>query len=356
MFTLERQPDPINSILANLGNATVQSKINSDQEKRRNQSMEQLLGSLTEESSPLEWFQQVSRAKGLTPEDKENALKIPEQMRKNKETEVSIQKERSAATILAQKEQAGIADEQRKQEAKSNESRALAKYRKGEALSPEEEANLSPESQRALLTQENKPAKKEKVDKAILDIKNDEIQAKDALDSIARVRELEQKLRGPIGYGKALFNTSEAAEHDSLALPLIDPLIKTLNPRGALPTEKIKLMLLPLVPKASDAHWTQQGKLAALEVLTKQALARAQEKLRFLKDPNFNEDDFDEQTADLTKTILDYESGKLQTGKVLNEEQEDPFQHPENYKGRTATGDDGKKYKSDGKQWVEING
>lgn len=109
---------------------------------------------------------------------------------------------------------------------------------------------------------------------------------KSSQQNITHLKNLAKKLTGPLGYGKALFNTSEAAEFNTLGASLLEPVIKVFNPTGALPTAKLNWIKDQFQPRASELSSTIAGKISTMERLNNQAIQRAEDKIKLYH--NFN--------------------------------------------------------------------
>ncbi len=90
-------------------------------------------------------------------------------------------------------------------------------------------------------------------------------------ENIDRLRDLSKELEGPVGYGKALINSADAAEFNERGLLALEPVIKIFNPRGVIPQRKIEMLKEKFAPKATDNRLTIEGKLKGLEALVKQS-------------------------------------------------------------------------------------
>ncbi len=144
---------------------------------------------------------------------------------------------------------------------------------------------------------------------------------KSAQQNIVRIKDLSKNLTGFSGYRKALFNTSEAAEFNTLGASLLEPVIKVFNPSGALPTAKLNWIKDQFQPRALELSSTIQGKISTMERLNSQAIQRAEDKINLFKNFNNNPPEseimkFDQQSEKIINDIVD--EGML--GKVLQEE------------------------------------
>jgi len=97
MFVLRQPENSLNKLLSGLAGASVESKIQQDTQRKRQSALQRVTSQLTPDSSPLDYQRAFANEPDLADEDKKNLMIIPEQLRKNKETQASIEKEKTAA-------------------------------------------------------------------------------------------------------------------------------------------------------------------------------------------------------------------------------------------------------------------
>lgn len=142
-------------------------------------------------------------------------------------------------------------------------------------------------------------------------------QTKNSIDNIKYLKEFSrEKLSGLKGTGKALFNTGDAAEFNSLAFETIAPVLKIFNPVGAIPVAKLKIIQDIFTPHAGELQSTIDSKLNALERLGRQAEGRLQDKINLYEKyqgniPQSELDQFEKESETLLEIISDQENKKL---------------------------------------------
>ncbi len=154
-----------------------------------------------------------------------------------------------------------------------------------------EREKLSIQHKNKLEQQAAKPAPKSEVQKVldqrkagmIADTIEDIPKIESAKGDLARLRQLSKKLTGVGGYAKSLFNTESAAEFNTLGVSTIKPVLKSFNPVGAIPQQKIDMIIDKFSPKASDLATTQEGKFKTLERIAGQAERRANKLLGLIE-------------------------------------------------------------------------
>jgi len=133
-------------------------------------------------------------------------------------------------------------------------------------------------------------------------------------DLIANVDAAEKlandELGGPIGYGKAFFNTQSASNLETLGATNLGSVIKLFNPAGTLPTAKLNWIKKTFAVSPYDTLSTMKGKFDTQRIILNQAKARAQERVGLLKKyfGNIPEDvnaQFDRDTGDLLDALKD---------------------------------------------------
>ncbi len=139
-------------------------------------------------------------------------------------------------------------------------------------------------------------------------------------DLIANVDAAEKlandELGGPIGYGKAFFNTQSASNLETLGATNLGSVIKLFNPAGTLPTAKLNWIKKTFAVSPYDTLSTMKGKFDTQRIILNQAKARAQERVGLLKKyfgniPADVNAQFDKDTGDL----LDALEGELEPSK-----------------------------------------
>lgn len=164
-----------------------------------------------------------------------------------------------------------------------------------------------------------------------------------------------RKLSNDLGYvGSALGAaglSGKAKELENVSFTLMEPIVKIFNPSGPIAQQKLKTIQDKYVINASDAPWTKEAKLDALERFAKQALGRAQEKVALIKKYDGNPPEaevqrFDKESDTLSDAMVDYDL-------VGEEVKEEGMPNPDKFKGKTITSPEGQKYYSDGTRWVK---
>jgi hypothetical protein len=132
------------------------------------------------------------------------------------------------------------------------------------------------------------------------------------LGDIAYVRQLSDNF----GVGGRLANmvglSKDAAEMESVAFTLIDPIVKIFNPSGPIAQQKLKTIQDKYAIKATDFQAVRDAKLNALERFAKQAKARAQQKMDLIKKykglvPKEESDRFDKESETIADVMIDYD-------------------------------------------------
>ena len=131
-------------------------------------------------------------------------------------------------------------------------------------------------------------------------------------------------------------------------------MIKLFNPVGAIPVAKIDMMKKMFKVNSTDTPWAAEGKLNALEVYSKQALKRAEDRQKLL----FEHDGFpppdklaalDSENAASVDAILDLDF----TGKPIEDWKAQNLPDPTTKARKTLTNPTtGQKVYSDGIKWV----
>jgi len=155
-----------------------------------------------------------------------------------------------------------------------NDSSVRMKWQQSKKISPKSESQKLIEKETA---------------KGYIEAKNELPKIESTLSNINRLREIgKTQLGGTSGYIKSAFNTSSAAEYNTLGATLLDPIIKIFNPVGAVPVTKLDWIKNTFRTNSSDTQSTQEGKLATLERLSNQAKERALAKIKLFNDFNGN--------------------------------------------------------------------
>ena len=175
------------------------------------------------------------------------------------------------------------------------------------------------------------------------------------VENVKYVEELAKKL-GFFGPLKGFLNTESAAELNAASFPLIEPIVKMFNPSGPIATQKLKIIQDKYQIKATDAPWSIPGKIKALERFAKQALSRAQERMKLYEQykgnpPKDAMKQFDKESETLGDAMLDYDLAGEEAPKGSLPEQ--VTKDVERLKGKTITSPDGQKYYSDGVRWLK---
>lgn len=181
-----------------------------------------------------------------------------------------------------------------------------------EATARSKIAQLSKKDKPAALSEYEKTLQKEEA-KKLIKLEDDIPKAKDSLANLDRIESLmTNNLSGIKGYAKAALNTEAAAEVSSLGLTAIEPILKLFNPVGAIPTQKIKLIQSQFQISPSDRLDTAKGKINALRRMGKQGVARAEARVKLIRESNGKPPEdalqkFDQESESLIDTIADKE-------------------------------------------------
>ena len=186
---------------------------------------------------------------------------------------------------------------------------------------------------------------------------------KDVLTNIETISEIVNKdLTGPKGYVKAAFNTESAAQLTTLGASNLDTVIKLFNPVGTLPTQKLNWIRNTFTVSPWDNTSTIQGKLKTQKILAQQSQARAEERVRLLKEyggiiPADIDKQFNKDTDDLL-TIMEEQYGddgkpkkspKNESGKLT--ELPPAADYPNKFIKDDKTG---QRYQSKNGEWVPV--
>lgn len=194
-------------------------------------------------------------------------------------------------------------------------------------------------------------------------------QLQNTQETIDRLRDLSRgPLSGAKGYLKTFAGSPAASEFNTITVDLVRAPLKIINPVGAIPKYKIELIYDKMIPKPHETQRTIEGKLRGAEMLTKQALSRAQQRLQMIeahngKPPPELMTEYDKQTESLadifgtwdpdTQTFKEPEAKtEKQPGKTAQKTFESMPDAKKVKQGSTLTGPDGKKYKSINGEWV----
>lgn len=251
-------------------------------------------GSLSSYESDIKLAEQISRTK---------EIKEP----KGKKTSKELEKEKKAVHELLKE---------------------TGKYKTEEELNEAAETFDLPTAK--TIWQESKKEKPKSATKKLLETETAKgyIEAKKEIpkiqstfENIKRLRELGEKLIGIKGFVKSFLNTESAAEYNTLAASLLDPIIKVFNPVGAVPVTKLNWIRDTFAPKASDIKSRQEGKINTLERLTKQAEQRNQQKIKLFEDFNGEppESEILKFDNDTSKTFNDFVDNQQYVEKLKNE-------------------------------------
>lgn len=305
---------------------------------------------------------------------------------RQKELEISQQDVANRKAALdqarADKQSAVEADKTTKQERLAESNRALLSQ-----VYPEEEASrlaplLSERQATDIYKQRSKPPKEGKAQptpkltpyeterqkgaaKKVEKAEEDTATLGNGLKNLDRLQELSGKLRGLYASGKAAVGLSgDASEMKSLALTAIQPILKVLNPVGAIPVAKMKIALDLAAPNPLDSYPVQVGKIDALRRIVTQAKNIADKKIALYEEyggnpPREKVKEIDDVATALGDEISNRNIEKeVKTG-ILEEEQKPRLErlqaaNPASSENAGITIEDkktGYKYKSDGKRW-----
>lgn len=181
---------------------------------------------------------------------------------------------------------------------------------------------------RSVVSQKSKPEKaapksefqktiEKKSAEQLIKLEEDIPKAEDALSNLDRIEEISNKyLKGISGYAKAFIGTESAKEMENLGFTAIEPIIKLFNPVGPIPVQKLKIIREEFQPKATDMQTTVAGKINALRRIGNQAVARAKERVRIIRQFEGNPPEeviktFDNESENLRDAIADQEIANL---------------------------------------------
>lgn len=97
--------------------------------------------------------------------------------------------------------------------------------------------------------------------------------------SISRMKELSEETSGLGALGGITGMSGSAAEMTALGPQIIQPTLKILNPRGAIPQRKIEMVMDMATPKPGELKWKQQAKIKVAEDMARVADIRSQKEL-----------------------------------------------------------------------------
>ena len=175
--------------------------------------------------------------------------------------------------------------------------------------------------------------------------------AKSNIKTIDRLETLSKDLTGLTGIAKGLVGSEKANEFDALGLSIIEPALKLFNPVGAIPTQKINLLIPKFAPKATDRQSVIQGKLNATKRISQQAIDRAQERNAIIdqfqgEPPEEILKQFDADTETMVDALLDMDVANFEP------KESNDFPPAEGNEGRIIKDTvENKRYKSNGKTW-----
>lgn len=221
---------------------------------------------------------------------------------------------------------------------------------------------LSQNAAESLLKEQLKPGNEEKL--TPFQKKVQEKNAEEYINLTKEIPKIESTL-GDIAYARQLSNelgisgaalgaaglSKKSKELEGVSFTLMEPIVKIFNPSGPIAQQKLKMIQEKYVISPSDAPWTKRAKLDALERFAKQALNRANQKMALIKKydgnpPEAEIEKFDKESDTISDAMVDYD--------LIGEEvKEEGMPNPADFKGKTVTSPEGKKYYSDGMRWVK---
>ncbi len=146
-------------------------------------------------------------------------------------------------------------------------------------------------------------------------------------------------------------NTEAAAEVKNLSATNLDTVIKLFNPAGTLPTAKLNWIKDTFAVSPYDNLSTIRGKVNVQKIISQQALGRAEEKLRLLKQyEGVIPPEVDSKFEKDTENLLDVLQEQLEP-----KEKKDFSELPsaQENEGKTIKDNNtGKLFISNGKEWV----
>jgi hypothetical protein len=255
----------------------------------------------------------------------------------NRETTKATTERNNIKTIVNQLD---LPDEQKAELGETISQNAAESLLKDQ-LKPKDEAKLTPFQKKV----------QEKNADEYINLSKEIPKIESTLGDIAYARKLSDELGVSGAVLGAAGLSGKAKELEGVSFTLMEPIVKIFNPSGPIAQQKLKMIQDKYVIKASDAPWTKKAKLDALERFAKQALNRAQQKMALIKQYEGNPpedviDKFDKESDTLSDAMIDYDL-------VGEEVKEEGMPSPTDFKGKTVTSPDGKKYFSDGTRWVK---
>lgn len=259
-------------------------------------------------ASPREILDTITGAKTIRPQAKQQALKnymgaadFEQAERHHKESQ-DILKEKNRI----ESHKSGIVQDEKNKAKELKVADGLARVaaselndaRKQEISSDLQEGKISPDVVKDLV----KPAKQEvtkatEFEKGLAkgNVKKYEeaeksiVQSQRNLKDLNRIKELDQKLRGPLGWFQALnpFN-EDAAELNALGFGVIEPIVKIFNPSGPIAQKKLEQLQKKYGINATDSSATILGKVSALERYANYSKDIAEQRIKLFKDHNGN--------------------------------------------------------------------
>lgn len=142
----------------------------------------------------------------------------------------------------------------------------------------------------------------------------------DEIESIA-----EKNLKGPVGYAKGVIGTESSRRVENLSASTLSGVIKTFNPAGTLPTQKLNWLRDTFAVNGKENLSSMKGKIGALKTLTKQSKARDEKKLMLMKQykgliPAEVEQKFNQETSDQNDAVADELAFKMKVQDLKDDE------------------------------------
>lgn len=142
--------------------------------------------------------------------------------------------------------------------------------------------------------------------------------SRDLLDNIDTAEKIaNENLRGPLSYAKAFLNTESASELTTLGATNLGSVIKLFNPAGTLPQAKLEWIRKTFSVSPYDTISTMKGKFNTQRIILNQAKARAEQRLKLIKEnygniPAGEIERFDQETSDLLDAMKDELEPKME--------------------------------------------
>lgn len=177
------------------------------------------------------------------------------------------------------------------------------------------------------------------------------------LANIEEVKRLSNSMGNAQAFANNFMYTPKGAELKSKSIALIQPLLKVLNPTGQIAVSKLHFVNDLTALQPNDTVAVREAKIKALEMYGNQALARAEEYMKFIDD--FDKGlisgeqldkkvkNFDVEQETFVDSMIDHLGGPAK-------EEVSKLPKPSEWKGKTLESESGARYKSNGQNWEKI--